>query len=87
MIPVLALTAMLLTACEEFGSPPATTQLPPIPEDIRTCFVGVVDIPDRALTVGDVERLWKTDRVRSIIMRRCGLRVLTFYDELRANWR
>lgn len=37
---------------------------------LRACK-GVVDLPDRALTQLDVERLWKTDRLALI---ECGKR-------------
>lgn len=47
----------------------------------------MVEIPDRALTVGDVERLWKTDRVRVVVMQRCGGRLIALYDQLRRTWR
>lgn len=61
--------------------------LPDIPADIRACFVGVVEIPAGPLTVGDVERLWKSDRLRAVVMRRCGTRLVLFYDHLRRTWR
>lgn len=79
---------MLLSACVGSGDkPPASAVLPLIPADIRACFVGVVEIPAGRLTVGQVERLWKSDRVRAIAMRRCGARLIKFYDDLKANWR
>lgn len=81
------MTGLLLAGCDESSSPPASTPLPEIPADIRACFAGVVDVPDRALTYGEVERLWKSDRVRAVVMRRCGLRLVAFYEELRATWR
>lgn len=87
LIPAAACLLMLLGACDESDSPPTSTPLPPLPADIRTCFVGVVDIPARALTIGDVEKLWKTDRVRAVVMQRCGVRLLAFYDDLRRSWR
>ena len=80
--------ALLLAGCNEDNVyVPPETKLPPIPADIQRCFVGVVVIPKRALTVGDVERLWKSDRVRSIAMQRCGTRLLAWYTDLRASWR
>lgn len=77
---------MLLAGCEPSSKPP-TDALPDIPPDIRTCFRGVVDIPDRDLTVADVERLWKQERVRASVMARCGKRLIVWIDQLRANWR
>lgn len=85
MMPIVCLP-MLLTGCVESAKPPASTPLPDIPTDIRTCFVGVVEIPPGRLTVGDVEKLWKIDRVRSIAMRRCGTRLIAYYDQLRRSW-
>lgn len=74
-----------LAGCATSASvvPPPAAILPEPPSDLRTCFVGVVDIPVRDLTVADVERLWKQDRVRSAAMQRCGLRLLKWIDELR----
>jgi hypothetical protein len=46
-----------------------------------------VTIPDRELTVGEVERLWAQDRLRIVIMRKCGVRIVAWYEHLRATWR
>jgi len=86
MLPIACLLT-LLSACDESARPPASTPLPDIPADIRTCFVGVVEIPKGPLTVGDVEQLWKNDRLRAVVMRRCGSRLIAFYDQLRRDWR
>ncbi len=83
---VLACLATLLGACAA-STKPTVVQLPALPADIRVCFVGLAAIPDRDLTVADVERLWKDDRRRSAAMRRCGLRVIVWYDKLRETWR
>lgn len=53
---------------------------PEVPADLRLCFTGLVDVPDRALTAGDVERLWKDDRKRGAAMARCGQRLLAWID-------
>lgn len=88
LAPALVLTLALGGCPDDEGRPPATTKLPEIPADIRACFrESGVAIPDRDLTVGDVERLWKTDRVRLVVMRRCGVRLVAFYDGLRRTWR
>lgn len=92
MRPLLILAAacllMPLVACDESDSPPASTPLPPIPAELRTCLAGAgVEIPDGPLTVGQVERLWKQDRLRIVAMRQCGTRLLAFYDDLRRSWR
>jgi hypothetical protein len=88
-IPPLVATVAFLAACNESApKPPAHTPLPPIPADIQACLKGAgVKIPDRALTVGEVERLWGQDRLRIVVMRRCGGRLIAWYEELRANWK
>ena len=90
MILLAACLPLLLNACDESDRPPvpASTPLPAVPADIRACFAGAgVDIPRRALTVGDVERLWKQDRLRAVVMQRCGTRLIAFYDQVRRSWR
>jgi hypothetical protein len=46
-----------------------------------------VTIPDRELTVGEVERLWAKDRLRIVVLRKCGLRIVAWFEYLRANWK
>lgn len=76
---------MLLAGCDQYDS---AGQLPPMPGDLRACFSrGGVEIPDGPLTVGQVERLWKQDRVRIVALGQCGKRTLAWYDQLRAQWR
>lgn len=59
-----------------------------MPGDLRNCFKrGGVDIPNRALTVSDVESLWKQDRVRIVALGQCGNRTIAWYDQLRTKWR
>jgi hypothetical protein len=83
----LALTLMLLGGCVTSGSDSAS-QLPPVPADIQTCFrASSTTVPDRALTAYDVESLWKSDRVKFIVMKKCGNRFLSWYESLRANWK
>jgi hypothetical protein len=60
--------------------------LPPVPADIAACFRGVVDVPDRDLTVGDVERLWSQDRLRAVAMRQCGNRLIEWHESIRKGW-
>jgi hypothetical protein len=78
---------LLLAACQDGAQVPPNTKLPPLPADLRTCFVGVVEIPKGALTVGQVEALWKQERVRSIAMQRCGKRLIAWVDDLRSGWK
>jgi hypothetical protein len=81
-----------LAACDPFdpngGAPPPNTQLPAPPASLRTCLkVNGVEIPDRDLTVAEVERLWKTDRLRFVAVSKCGNRLLEWIDDLRKRWR
>jgi hypothetical protein len=79
---------MALTGCVSSSSPPPATLLPPLPTELRSCLKGAgVTIPDRALTVGEVEKLWAKDRLKIVVMRKCGARLVRWYDHLRANWR
>jgi hypothetical protein len=82
---LVAVAALALAGCQ-----PATTsgQLPTVPADIQTCFrTGPVKVPQKALTVAEVESLWKQDRVRSAVMQACGNRFLAWYDDLQKRWR
>lgn len=81
---------MLLAACATSAEPPPPppSALPDIPPEIRACLhMEGVEVPDRPLDAGEVERLWKGDRRIRAALGRCGLRFLAWYDELRADWR
>jgi hypothetical protein len=80
--------ALALAGCQ----PSATTvqgQLPTVPADIQACFRanGPVKVPHKALTVAEVESLWKEDRVRAVVLRKCGQRFQAWYDDLQKRWR
>lgn len=78
--------ALALAAC----NPQSTTsgQLPTVPADIQACFrTGPVKVPQKALTVAEVESLWKQDRVRVAVQRACGQRFLAWYSDLQKRWR
>lgn len=48
-----------------------------VPADVRSCFESEpYFIPDRTLTVGDVERGWGSDRARAAELKRCGQRLM-----------
>lgn len=83
-----AIVCLFLVGCTDENGPTPTTKLPPVPADLQKCFreSGVV-VSDRDLTVADVESLWKIDRFRIVVMRKCGQRLIAWYDELRVNWR
>jgi hypothetical protein len=76
---------LVLTACVSKPAAPPVVVIKPnlieIPADLRKCVEtsGVV-IPARALTVAEVEQLWKNDRVRLAVVRGCLKRALAFYD-------
>ena len=84
----LVLIAPLLGACDVSGNiaPPATT-LPYPPADIQSCFRGAANLPDRALSMSEVEALWKQDRIRAVAEAKCGKRLLEWYSQLQANWK
>ena len=81
IIPVLILT--LLTGCALSGekSLPVTI-LPDIPVDLLTCYKNTTTWPEnKALTVGEVEKLWKTDRLSLIKLNDCYKRLVIIYGE------
>lgn len=47
------------TTTRQFPPPPSVVK---IPQSLRQACAGVVDIPDRDLTAGEVARLWSRDR-------------------------
>lgn len=83
----LVLIAAQLCACGVSSNDKAKEQLPYPPADIQSCFRGAANIPDRALSVADVEALWKQDRIRAVAEAQCGKRLLEWYQTLQANWR
>lgn len=84
-LPLLA--ALFLAGCNQTGLVPGT--LPTVPADIQTCFRtnGVVRVPEKTLTVAEVESLWKQDRVRAVVLRKCGNRLLAWYNALQREWK
>jgi hypothetical protein len=79
---LVALMLIPLGGCATSGN--GNVELPPVPADIQLCFQGgPVDIPVRALTAGDVEALWGNDRVRVVVLKKCGTRFLTWYETIR----
>lgn len=44
-------------------------------------------MPDKALSVSEVESLWKVDRIRVVVNQRCGARMLTWYADLQSHWK
>lgn len=81
---------MPLAACGLSDDPPAVplAGLPPIPADVATCFDdGPSDLPDRALSAAETEKLWKEDRRRLAKVQRCGRRALAHDAALARGWR
>jgi transposase len=59
-----------------------------MPPETQKCLRGKgVDIPDKDLTVEQVERLWKQDRKTIVALDACGARSIKAYDELSRRWR
>jgi hypothetical protein len=85
-ILLLALIALPLAACDQSISEQVKSQLPYPPADIQACFRGAANLPDKALSVSEVESLWKQDRVRVVVQQRCGLRLLAWYKDLQDHW-
>lgn len=79
---------VLLAGCVTDGTvPPPKGKLPAMPADIQRCFnESVGNVPDRDLTIAEVESIWKHDRLRAVIMQRCGKRVIAWYSQLRGRW-
>ncbi|HSI41780.1 MAG TPA: hypothetical protein VLA00_14650 [Xanthobacteraceae bacterium] len=57
-----------------------------MPADLRHCFGGLTDIPDRDIDAGEVERLWKDERKQSAAKGRCGVRLVIWVDTVLAPW-
>jgi hypothetical protein len=77
---------MLLAACGP-SDKEVPAALPYAPADLQHCFREATGVPDKALTVSEVEALWKEDRVRLIVNKRCGERMQAWYASLRKNWK
>ena len=79
--------ALALAGCQQTTT--VQGQLPTVPADIQACFRtnGPVKVPHKALTVAEVESLWKEDRVRAVVLRKCGQRFQAWYDDLQKRWR
>lgn len=84
----LVLISMPLAGCPESGDSAAPGKLPGVPSDIQACFRdGPVAVPNKALTVSDVESLWKEDRIRLVVSQKCGKRFQSWYNSLRRGWK
>lgn len=83
---VLAVILASLSGCVTSGNG-VTPSLgnPEIPADIQVCIRNAApsDVPARVLTVNDVEKLWKKDRLQIKVLKQCGTRFITWYEALR----
>jgi predicted small secreted protein len=85
---VVLLAALALAGCNQPDHPTVRGALPGVPADIQTCFrAGPAKVPQKALTVAEVESLWKQDRVHEVVLQRCGKRFLAWYGDLQRAWR
>lgn len=85
-----ALPVLLLVALAGCTLPINTSgPLPTVPADIQACFRtnGPVKVPQKALTIAEVESLWKEDRIRAVVLRKCGSRFLGWYTALQKDWK
>ena len=82
----LACLVLPLAACGP-SEQTVPSQLPHPPADIQSCFRSAVGLPDKDLTIAEVEALWKVDRYRLAVNKRCGVRLLQWYESLRVNWK
>lgn len=64
---------------------PVTANIPAVPADVLACRQLATVTPDRDLTAGEVERLWKTDRARLARVNRCFHRMLCQYADIRRD--
>ncbi|MEP9350587.1 hypothetical protein [Xanthobacter sp. KR7-225] len=86
----LASTLLLLAACAASVEPPRPPEpeLPPAPAEIVACLhMQGVEIPERAISDGEAEKLWGDDRRIGAALGRCGRRFVAWYEQLRTEWR
>lgn len=82
----IAAVAIALAGCQPSGT--TSGNLPTVPADIQACFRGSpANVPQKALTVAEVESLWKQDRIKQAVLRQCGQRFLAWYGDLQKRWR
>jgi hypothetical protein len=84
-------SALLLAACAHLGGAPVASKdhrvdLPPVPADLKTCFVGVTTLPpeaqwDAVTTTKVIIDLRKSEAEKTD----CGRRLIRFYEDLRAG--
>jgi hypothetical protein len=59
--------------------------IPAVPADVLACARGPVTPPDRELDVGEVEKLWNTDRAALAHVNACLRRLVCQYQDVRAE--
>lgn len=80
---------VLLGGCPGNDYATSPSSLPSVPADIQDCFRTAygVAVPARTLTVAEIESLWKSDRVKLAVTRKCGVRFLAWYGDLQRGWK
>lgn len=59
--------------------PRPVTILPDIPSDLKLCRTGPTDFNPQKLSAGEIEKLWKRDRIRLIKVNNCYIRLQEMY--------
>lgn len=81
------LVGLLLTGCVTTGVS-TRPDLPAVPQSLRECFVGVVDLPAQAEWDAETAaRVIVKIRKSELSKTDCGQRLLAFYDNLRQGLR
>lgn len=87
LVAAALVAGLALAGCNDPGAT-VSGSLPSVPADIQACFRGgPVKVPQKALTVAEVESLWKEDRVRLVVMQKCGQRFLAWQGDLQKRWK
>lgn len=83
---LVALMTLPLIGCARLSDANETRTIaqPVVPADIQKCFEGgPIKLPARALTAGEVESLWGNDRIRIVVLQKCGKRFIAWYGAQR----
>lgn len=65
--------------------PPEAQKLPAVPEDLRLCFAGVVDLPAGAWSAEVTGELFTEVRKSELRKTDCGRRLLKWYEDVSAG--
>lgn len=87
-LAALVLILALLPGCATTlgGQKPVVVErdrpLPPVPDDIRACFAGVVDLPPGAWSAEVAGKLLAKVRSSEVSKTKCGQRFVEWYEDL-----